>query len=324
MTVQVREFTTDGHRLLWELPYSPAEVARLAGLARQRVSEWRSGRKRPDPEARQALERAVGIPVRAWEAPAMRRAPAATPPLPAVPAAAQDVPGEVNRLETVDLPADLPSLGLAGLEALAKRVRALEPTLPPRERVTALQAEARILAVHEQLRLKAANAREDYLRSPEFLSEVRALLAVVPSSADELRAHLARLGVVLPAAPSTSSTVDEPPTTVDDVDELLRELETARGFREAKEPALALAHVLGLGLDDHADAIAKIVVDDPGRSARLLSLLEGSDERIIRGAIERQMAIRDVVALPPDARRVVAELLFALGHGDVARKIGGA
>ena len=328
MTVQVREFTTEGHRLLWELEYSPAEVAKLAGIARQRVSEWRSGRKRPDLEARQALERAVGIPARTWEAPPMRREPAAAPPAPAVqppPAAAQEAK-EAASPGPIDLAAvDLPSLGLAGLEALAKRLRALEPSLPPRERVSALQAEARVVAVHEQLRQRSADARTEYLRSPDFLAEVRALLAVVPSSADELRTHLARLGVSLPPAPATSgAAVEEPPATAEDVDDLIRELQTAAGFRAAKEPGLALAHVLGLGLDEHADAIAAIIVDDANRSARLLSLLDGADERIIRTALERQMAVRDVAALPPEARRVVAELLFALGHQDLARKIGGA
>ncbi len=322
MTVQVREFTTEGHRLLWELEYSPAEVAKLAGLARQRVSEWRSGRKRPDIEARQALERAVGIPARTWEAPPMRREPAAAAPAPPV---VQEAPGAPSP-GPIDLAAvDLPSLGLGGLEALAKRLRALEPTLPSRERVSALQAEARVVAVHEQLRQRSADARTEYLRSPEFLAEVRALLVVVPSSADELRAHLGRLGVMLQPAPATSgAALEEPPATPEDVDDLIRELQTAAGFRAAKEPGLALAHVLGLGLDEHADAIAAIVVDDADRSGRLLSLLDGADERIIRAALERQMAVRDVAALSPEARRVVAELLIALGHQDLARKIGGA
>ena len=35
------------------------------------------------------------------------------------------------------------------------------------------------------------------------------------------------------------------------------------------------------------------------------------------------MAVRDVAALPTEVRRVVAELLVQLGHGDVARKIEG-
>ncbi len=321
MTVQVREFTTEGHRLLVESPYSPAEVAKLAGVARQRVSEWRSGRKRPDAEARAALERAINIPARTWEAPPARREPTPGPGAspPAAPTSpAQDASGKATGVPLDLEGVDLAGLGLEGLAGLVLRFRALEPTLPPRDRVTALQSEARVLQMHETLRQKAADAREEYLASSEFLAEVRALVAVVPPPAAELRSHLGRLGVVLPAPPSPATAAGDPPSTVDDVDELLHELETARGFRVAKEPALALAHVLGLGLDEHADAIAALVVDDSPRTARLLSLLEGADERIIRSALERQMATRDALALPQEARAVVAELLHALGHEDLS------
>jgi transcriptional regulator with XRE-family HTH domain len=75
MAMQVLQFTTEGHRLLVESFYRPAEVARLAGVARQRVSEWRAGQKRPVAEARSALERAIGIPSRAWVSPPLRREP---------------------------------------------------------------------------------------------------------------------------------------------------------------------------------------------------------------------------------------------------------
>ena len=286
MTVQVHEFTTEGHRLLVESPYSPAEIAKLAGIARQRVSEWRSGRKRPDGEARAALERAIGIPARTWEAPPVRREPTPKPEAsPATPAsAAHDTPGKATSVPLDLEGVDLAGLGLEGLAGLVLRIRALEPTLPPRDRVTALQSEARVLQMHETLRQRAADARAEWLTSAEFLAEVRSLVAVVPPPAAELRAHL---GV-------------------------------------AKEPALALAHVLGLGLDEHADAIAALVVDDSPRTARLLSLLEGADERIIRSALERQMAMRDALALPQEARTVVCNLLSALGHQALARTLGGA
>jgi transcriptional regulator with XRE-family HTH domain len=326
MTVQVHEFTTEGHRLLVESPYSPAEIAKLAGIARQRVSEWRSGRKRPDGEARAALERAIGIPARTWEAPPVRREPTPKPEAsPATPAsAAHDTPGKATSVPLDLEGVDLAGLGLEGLAGLVLRIRALEPTLPPRDRVTALQSEARVLQMHETLRQRAADARAEWLTSAEFLAEVRSLVAVVPPPAAELRAHLGRLGVVLPAPPSPATTPEDPPASLDDVDELLHELETARGFRVAKEPALALAHVLGLGLDEHADAIAALVVDDSPRTARLLSLLEGADERIIRSALERQMAMRDALALPQEARTVVCNLLSALGHQALARTLGGA
>jgi transcriptional regulator with XRE-family HTH domain len=328
MTVQVHEFATEGHRLLVESTYSPAEIAKLSGVRRQRVSEWRGGQKRPDAEARAALERAIGIPARTWEAPPVRREPTPKPEASAVhtmpPSAAPDAAGKATGVPLDLEGVDLAGLGLEGLAGLVLRIRALEPTLPPRDRVTALQSEARVLQMHETLRQKAADARAEWLASAEFLAEVRALVAVVPPPAAELRAHLGRLGVVLPAPPSPATAPEDPPASLDDVDELLDELETARGFRVAKEPALALAHVLGLGLDEHADAIAALVVDDSPRTARLLSLLEGADARIIRSALERQMATRDALALPQEARNVVAELLHALGHEDLARTIGGA
>ena len=94
-------------------------------------------------------------------------------------------------------------------------------------------------------------------------------------------------------------------------------------MRDAKEPGLALAHTLGLGLDVHADAIAGLVLDDARRTTRLLSLLAEtpSDELLIRSAIERAHAVRDVTRLPPKARQPVARLLALLGHPDVARAI---
>lgn len=323
MTTEVREYGCEGQRLSVESPYSVAETARLIGRPKQRVSDWWRGKCRPSTEDRGALEKAIGVPSRAWDAPPLRKEPA-TPAKPvavvvdATPVA--PVPG-IPDVESLDLPA----LGLSGLERLAARLRALEPSLPPRERVSALQAEARVLAVHEGLRQKAADQREEYLQSADFLEGVRALLAVVPGSATELRAHLGRLGVALPPPPAASSiVVDEPPANAEDINDLIRELETAEGFRKAGEVGLAMAHTLGLNLDAHADAIAVLLLDDHASAARLLSLLEGADAAIIQGALERAMSVRDVAALPAETRRTVAELLVRLGHTDVAAQIGGA
>jgi hypothetical protein len=317
---EVREYACEGQRLLAESAFSQSEIARLMKRPKQRVSDWRSGRCRPAPEDRALLERTASIPARTWDSPPTRREPA-PPPSPAQPAPAAPIPA------SVDLPPgdeDLPALGLPALEALARRLRALEPTLPPRERVSALQAEARVLAVHEQLRQREADARTTYLASPEFLAEARALLAVVHHPAKELRAHLARLGVELPAPASALAVADAPPATAADIDDLVQELRTAEGFRAAGEPVLALQHVLGLGVQDHAAAIAALVVDDADRTARLLGLLDGADAAVLRRAIERCMAVRDVAALPAKSRRAVAELLEAHGLGDVAREIRGS
>ena len=318
MAIEVREYGSEGHRLLVESAYSGAELARLTKCSKQRISDWARGKCRPSPEDRAALERVAAIPARSWDAPPIRKAPRAAVAPAAEPTPIASVPG-VPDVDALDLPA----LGLTGLERLAARLRALEPSLPPRERVSALQAEARVLAVHEGLRQKAADARLEYLESPEFLAEVRALIAAVPGDAATLRSHLGRLGVELPPLPTSATIAEDPPTSADDIDDLIRELETAEGFRNAKEPGLALSHTLGLQLPAHANAIAALVLDDHVRAARVLELLEGSDERIIRAALERAMTIRDVAKLPVETRRTVAELLARLGHEDIANQIGG-
>jgi hypothetical protein len=320
MTVEVREYGTEAQRLLVESSFSPTEIARLTGRPRQRVSDWRTGRCRPTQDDRVALERTIGVPARMWDAPPTRRAPA-----PASDPAAS--PGE-DALSGASVPGvdleDLPALGLGGLARLASRLRALEPTLPPRDRVSALQAEARVLAVHEGLRQRSEDARAAWLASAAFLDEIRTLLAAVPGvAAEQLRLRLAALGVSLPPPPSPAAVAEDPPRTVADVDELLSELETAKGFSDASEPMLALAHVFGLGIDAHADAIAALVLDDATRAGRLLELLDGADRHVMRTAIARAMAVRAVQALPADVRRAVAELLDLLGHAELSRKVIG-
>ena len=324
MTVEVREYTSEGHRLLLASSYSPAEIAKLAGLARQRVSEWRKGQKRPDAEARAALERAIGVPARSWDAAPQVRAPEATARAAVVgaPSALAAPPASSEALESGE-GQDLAALGLPGLEALLARLRAVEPTLPPRERIQVMREQARVLAVHEQLRQRDADAREGFLRSPAFRDDVRTLVAALPGvTASALRGALSRLGIDLPepaAAESVGQT--EPPGSVEDLEELLDELGVAKTFRDRGEPALALAHTAALGLDVHAGAIAVLLVDHGDLAARLLDALEGPDARIVRAALEKRMALRDVQAFGAPERVAVAELLRQLGHADVAAEI---
>jgi len=336
MTRDVHEYSTEGHRLLCESPHSPAEIASLAGLKRQRVSEWRTGQKRPADDARAALERAVGIPCGAWESPPRRREPLPEPPT--VEQAAPDVPPEplaaapvasplaLADVERLTISGELPTLGLAGLERLAARIRAVEPTLPPRERVAAMQAEARVLQVHETLRQRQADARDEFLASPEFRADVRALVSALGTlDADPLRERLRRLGVPdLPERSTELAPVElEPPATADDVDAIIVELEVAKRFRDGGEIALATAHTAALALDAHADALAAIVVDDAARGAKLLALVDTQDERTLSTALARAMAVRDVKALAAEVRTVVAQLLELVGLEPLARQIGG-
>jgi hypothetical protein len=218
---------------------------------------------------------------------------------------------------------DLPSFGLAGLENLAARMRALEPTLPPRERVTALQAEARILAAHEALKQKQADARRDYFESQEFKDDVRVLAAALPDGT-ELRRLLARFGVSLPEPPATATTGEiAGPETAEDVEEVIVELEAAAKLRSAGEPGLAAARIVALNLEGNGNAIARVIAGKPKLAGRLLELLDGADAALIRTALERHMALKDVAALPAEARACVAELLRQLGCADAAHEIEG-
>ena len=266
------------------------------GLPRPRISEWRSGKTRPNAEARRALEAApgIGIPVGAWDAP-----PTAKPKGEAVPADAApiDVPGLSSASS-----GELEAFGVDGLEGVIGRLRLMAADLPPRERVQAVATEGRLHQALAGLRAREADARLEYLASAEFQTDVRLLCAAVPSSAGELRARLARFGIELPAPTvATVETARPPPRTKADVETIVRELELAAGWRAKGETMLAAGHVLSL-----------------------LGLLEPADEKIVSSALERRMALADALRLPVEARRVVVGLLEAHGLVDVAAEIRGA
>lgn len=321
--VNVREFTSEGHRLLCESSYSPAEIARLSGQTKPRISEWRGGQKRPVHEARVALERAVGIPVRTWDQPPMVRTPRSEHSQAPAQTVAQPGTKDPPALDLA-LDATLATLGLDGLERLARQLEALAPQLAPRERVGCIERQSRVLVAHEALRQKSASARAEYLASAEFQDDARLVASALGASSGELRRVLVRFGIALPEPTSTTeSDAIDAPTTIADVEELVAELEVADGFRKRGEVALAAGHVLGLGIDVHAHAIARLIADDARLTTRLLGLLEGADEKIVRAALERRLAVRDAAALPPEIRKTVAELLRHLGHDDVARDVDG-
>jgi transcriptional regulator with XRE-family HTH domain len=323
--VTVREFTSEGHRLLLAAPYSPSEIARLANIARPRVSDWRAGRVKPTTDDRQKLQTAVGIPARAWDAPPLFQAPpqpTATPPS----MASDTRPPAPSSPELDDDLSDpeIAGMGLEGLERFSKAILARLTGLTPKDQIRAIEVAGRLVTVHEQLRLKSVDARRTYLGSAEFRRDVATLSAAIPASASEFRAQLARFGVDLPPPPTAAVAGDglqDAPTTADDVEELLGELAVAADLRTRGEPHLALAHVLALGLDVHADAIAAVVLDDPTLMGRFLAALEPVDEARIRGAIERLAAIRSVRAMAEEPRAKVAALLRTIGESDLAEVI---
>jgi transcriptional regulator with XRE-family HTH domain len=319
MTIEVHEYATEGHRLLVESPLSPSELSAKSGLPRPRISEWRSGKTRPNAEARRALEAApgIGIPVGAWDAP-----PTAKPKGEAVPADAApiDVPGLSSASS-----GELEAFGVDGLEGVIGRLRLMAADLPPRERVQAVATEGRLHQALAGLRAREADARLEYLASAEFQTDVRLLCAAVPSSAGELRARLARFGIELPAPTvATVETARPPPRTKADVETIVRELELAAGWRAKGETMLAAGHVLSLCIDVHSAEISEVIAAHPDLAGRFLGLLEPADEKIVSSALERRMALADALRLPVEARRVVVGLLEAHGLVDVAAEIRGA
>jgi transcriptional regulator with XRE-family HTH domain len=318
MTIEIREYRTEGHRLLFTSDYSPSEIARLAGLDRRRVSEWRAGKCRPTEDDRRALEKAVGIPPRSWDAAPVVQAP--DRPAVAAPAGApQATATTAIAADALGTP-ELEALGLAGLERLIAQVEALEPTLAAQHRLRALETRARIVAVHEQLSQKKADAAQTYFASRAFAEEVRMLAAAFPD-APAFRERLRHLGVELPAPPAPGVAVPDAPTTMEDLDELEAELGTAAAYRDAGEPLMAMAHCLSLGLDVHAEALGALLAAHPDRAPRVLALLDPVDGARVRGAMTQTMAVADACKLDASARTVLAELLRQLGHADVAADV---
>lgn len=340
MAEKVTHYATDGQRILCECGIGQAEIGRRIEAPRQRVGDWCSGRSRPTPDWRRALASAGICPVEAWDRPAATPTPPASPSLPApsrpsvdkpTPPASQVLPtpprepfdkATPDSLDKAS-PDDLEAYGVTGLEAVVDRLREEAPTLPPRERVQCIATEGRIHTVIANLRAKERDARLSYLRSTEFAQDMRLLSAAIPDSAAELRAALARLGVDIPAPPVAASKANrKPPSSAIDVEALVRELQTAAEWRAKGEPYLAAGHVLGLCIDVHADQIAAVLAEDAELAGRFIALLEPADEQIISSALERRIALGDVLRLPAASRRAVAQLLEAHGLLSVAAAVG--
>ena len=335
---QTIDIKTHGQQLLLESRYSAAEVAKLLGVARQRVSEWRRGTFRPDAETRKTIAKALPIPASAWDvapphkpqkrAPASEDAPTTASPSPSPsPAAAPEPqlspPDAAATIEEIDRTAD--AIGLEGIPGVIAKLRAMRG-LPPREQVACAVAEGRLHDRAATLRAKQVSAREEFFASPEFAADVALLASAFRASTAEIRTRLARFGVELPLPEVvTEETTVEAPTSEEDVEDIVAELQTAKGFADVGEAGLAAAHIQGLGLDVHGDQIAVLLVDRPELAARVLGLLpeEGPDHRFIRSALERRLAVRAVVALPKPARVALAALLELVGHAELAKEIAG-
>ena len=310
-------YNSEAHRLLHEVvTHSSAELCRLGGFIPQRMSEWKSGRSKPNPTDRQRLESVAGIPARLWDAPPASQ-PRASKALPTSPDAI-----------TVELPFPTNEDFAMGPEGIACVIRRLDATLPqlcPKDRVAALRDMARHVAVHEKLRRDATTARAEYLSSSEFAEDCRALLGAFPGNAAHFRECLSRIGVSLPEAPSNEVGASrEPPVDADDLDELISELRVAKEFRDGEEYALSWAHLLTLELDLHAPAIAKLLERFPARATEFLDLLVDVDRKRIQAEFELRLAISDAKSLPSEQRAKVVTLVAALRQTEIAEEIGAA
>ncbi len=309
-------YNSEAHRLLHEVvTHSSAELCKLGGFVPQRMSEWKSGRSKPNATDRQKLETVASIPARLWDAPPNSQ-PKSAKPLPTSPAAI-----------TVELPfptGEELQMGPTGIECVIRRLDATLPQLTPKDRVLALRDMAHHVAVHEKLRRDATTARAEYLSSTEFAEDCRALLGAFPGDAARFRECLSRIGVQLPEAPSNEVGASrEAPVDSDDLDELIGELKVAKEYRDGEEYALSWAHLLALELDLHAPAIAKLLERFPGRATEFLDLLVEVDRKRIQAEFELRLAISDAKSLPPEHRSKVVSLVGALRHPDVAREIEG-
>lgn len=317
MTVSPREFTSEGHRLLLAAAstYSPAEIARLVGVRRQRVSDWRSGRMRPTPDDRSKLERQIGVPSRTWDMPPTIATPAAVEAVPLAPASSDDAEGDEDAV--------VPGvLGLDALAALAENQHSLANATIGETKRKAYADYGRTLVAHETLRQKMTTARDEYFTSSEFRRDVAQLAGAFPDRAEAFRERLARVGVDIPAiAPTTIATNVEAPTSLEDVEELIGELLVARDLRAKGERFLALAHTLGLALDVNTNAIAVILTAHVDVAPRFISLLEPIDADRIRAAISLRTLITAVKTAPSPEN--VSSLLLRIGREDLAREIGG-
>lgn len=134
--------TTEGQRLLLEVPGSLAELGARLGCARQMVSCWRRGTKLPGDTNRRLLEQHFGIPPGAWERAPGSRAPSNPKPTRKRPAA----PAAVPRAE-VDGPSTM-----AEVQAEIEELRALrDEELTTSEKVRVADAMTKQLALKARL-----------------------------------------------------------------------------------------------------------------------------------------------------------------------------
>lgn len=214
-----------------------------------------------------------------------------------------------------------------GLDGLGKVIEMTHEalhsgTLPPKEYTVALRDLGHHQGVYARLRADELTALQKFVSGPEYAEHCRVLAGAFPETVSEFRERLARFGFELPAPASNELEPSrEPPVDESDLDDLLKELRVAKEMRDVGEDVLAWAHLLGLELDVHSDAIARLLEQYPDHAIEFIDLLDNVSKRKIQDAFNLRVAINRVTKLPLEARAVVSELLSALHQDSVANEI---
>lgn len=185
-TVQEKEASNEGQRLLRLVEGTNQAIADELGVTRPIVSFWRAGKNRPGNDARRLLFQAFGIPVGAWDAPAGGKIPA---------------PAITTPADTAQAPAG-DAAGMSIKELLDRRIvhwgRMVDDpneSIGPDARLRAGELERKCIAERRALERDQRSHEADVVaRSPEWANIRKRTLAVLRQYPDAFRAWTEAMG----------------------------------------------------------------------------------------------------------------------------------
>jgi transcriptional regulator with XRE-family HTH domain len=193
----------EGQRLLALARAPLTEVARVCGVSKQAVSQWRNGLSVPSSAMRRRLGEVYRIPPDAWglrpstasAAPLITRSSSAPAPLPTRGASVAAPPSSAEELS----PPHADSLTECRRLHAQLRVQRDQPGLHPSELVHLAKAELRVLVLRHRLETNVALADDDTVRNhPNWQQLKRCITRAVAGCARCAKAiaeELARLGM---------------------------------------------------------------------------------------------------------------------------------
>ncbi len=298
-----RKFKWVGQRLFCELPIRPAEQARLVGVSRAHVGNWRSGANKPDDESRRRIHAQwSSVAPEFWD-----RADE-QPPATSAPASAATSDPQIPQPPT---DAEVPVLGVVGLELLIAEARRNRRTLSPKEAFESMRFEAHVQVQRERLLVERRNARSEFLASNEFADDIRQFARLLGAGAYEKlrKAVRKQFTLELPQA------ADDVPTDAFTLETITPILEKALLLEEHNEPYLAMRERIRLRLDERKHRIAQMLVAEPEETiTRFIKLCCGQDELTLTQAVELRYDTMDICGLDDGTRALVASLLEKLSN----------